>query len=118
MFGICTLRKNAIFEGNFESIFSVHVFEPLTPDIMHQYRIVSTEMETPKMLLSCLVAYISTRHNIIGWGNQAVEIRDADRIHLCGVFRHKKVQDWKFLCEMDNVVCYYISQREFKPYYS
>ena len=111
MFGICTLRE-MFFEGNFESIFSVHVFEPLTPDIMHPYRIVSTEIEIPKMLISCLVTYTSTGHNIIGWANQAVEIRDSDRIQLRGVFRHKKVQDWKFLCEI-NVVCYHLSQREF-----
>lgn len=41
----------------------------------------------------------------MGWGEKAIEVRSVQTGHLDGVFMHKKVQAFTFLCERNEKVC-------------
>lgn len=49
------------------------------------------------------VAFIGTGQ-IMGWGDNAIEIRNVETGHLDGVFMYKKAKKLKFLCERNDKV--------------
>ncbi|KAJ7310461.1 hypothetical protein JRQ81_007380 [Phrynocephalus forsythii] len=49
------------------------------------------------------VAYLQS-HQVMGWGEKAIELRAVETGSLEGVFMHKKAQKLKFLCERNDKV--------------
>lgn len=53
-----------------------------------------------------LVAHVGTGQ-VMGWGEKAIEVRSVQTGQLDGVFMHKRVQAFTFLCERNEKVNLY-----------
>ncbi|CAB4036227.1 misshapen-like kinase 1, partial [Paramuricea clavata] len=49
------------------------------------------------------VAHVGTGQ-VMGWGEKAIEVRSVQTGHLDGVFMHKRVQAFTFLCERNEKI--------------
>ena len=50
-----------------------------------------------------IVAHVGTGQ-VMGWGEKAIEVRSVQTGQLDGVFMHKRVQAFTFLCERNEKV--------------